>query len=111
MARTLTALDWRPITEPYLHGERCTLGNRQVEVVQTEPGSWAVFRYIGGEMIREQRTDTSHGVAKREAADWLRSLPQPEWWFVLLAGREVESVPSEPGRTAEQVKTSLVERG
>lgn len=76
-------IDWRPITEPYLHGIAATVGNRRAEVVLCYQGEWSAFFWIGAQMGKrmpdEPRTET-HAAAKARATRFLRGEITPELW-------------------------------
>lgn len=76
------SIEWQTITEPYLHGERATIGNRSCEVVRAYEHEWLVFFRIDGKIVqranlaqpwKDQDKFTTKAEAKREAKKWLQS--------------------------------------
>lgn len=69
------------IVHPNMHGTLLTLGDRQAEVTRTDSccGTWAVFRYHGGQMwcIGFREADTDRNAAFRLARDYVRNGTMP----------------------------------
>lgn len=77
-----TTLEWQTITEPNLHGEQATIGNRSIEVVRAYANEWLAFYRIDGKIVqranlaqpwKDQDKFATKAAAKKEATKWLLS--------------------------------------
>lgn len=80
----MSNIQFRPIEDPYVHGEYAERNFRTVEVVRAYPGDWRVFGKIKGYIIKIcpqiKETYATREEAMKDARRFLRGDFTPDTW-------------------------------